>query len=92
MTDLDLAAKLDSKMHWFLNDTPELPGDTTVWLTAGTRERLRDRCISAQWDMEEFLKVKEGIVKHDLLKVRMSVGGLQGEIQAKAYMERSINL
>lgn len=72
----DLGAKLSSRMHYSLNDRPELPGDTLVWLTAERREWLRDRYINSQWDMEEFLGKKDEIVKYDLLKMRMSVGGI----------------
>ncbi|KAK4503056.1 hypothetical protein PRZ48_006483 [Zasmidium cellare] len=86
----ELGLKLGSRMHWFLNDTPELCGNTAVWVTAQRREWLRDRYISSQWDMEEFFKLKDEIVKNDLLKVRLSVGGLEGENQKSTYMGKDM--
>jgi NAD(P)-dependent dehydrogenase (short-subunit alcohol dehydrogenase family) len=67
----ELASKLPDKS--VLIDTPELSGDTVVWLTKERREWLQDRYVSCTWDMEELEGMREEIVRGDLLKVRMVV-------------------
>jgi len=61
-----------AKMN-LLNDTPELAGETMVWLSAEKREWLAGRYVSVNWDMNEFLSKKDEIIEKDLLKVRMAV-------------------
>lgn len=56
-----------------MNDTPELAGDTMVFLTAEKRRWLAGMFINCQWDMPEFLAKKDEIVEGDKLKVRMVV-------------------
>lgn len=54
-----------------LKDTPELAGDTIVWLTQEKRDWLAGRYLSCTWDMEEVMGMKDEIVKGDKLKVRL---------------------
>ena len=61
-----------AKMN-LLNDTPELAGETMVWLSAEKREWLAGRYVSVNWDMNELLFKKDEIVEKELLKVRMAV-------------------
>ena len=60
--------------HSNLVDTPELCGDSMVWLTAERRDWLAGRYVSVNWDVKELLQKREKIVESDLLKVRMDVG------------------
>jgi NAD(P)-dependent dehydrogenase (short-subunit alcohol dehydrogenase family) len=70
----ELAKALPKEMHSMLKDSPELAGDTMVWLTAERREWLRGRYVSCTWDMEQLLGKRKQIEEGDLLKVRMDVG------------------
>lgn len=63
MTDRDLV----------LIDKPEVAADTMVFLTSEKRDWLAGRYISCNWDMPEFLGMKDEIVKGDKLKMRMVV-------------------
>ncbi|OCL06762.1 oxidoreductase-like protein [Glonium stellatum] len=71
--DTELARNMPENAHAFLVDTPELSGDSIVWLTSERREWLRGRYVSCTWDMEQLLGKKEEIVKNELLKVRLCV-------------------
>ncbi|KAH7411580.1 oxidoreductase-like protein [Phaeosphaeria sp. MPI-PUGE-AT-0046c] len=69
----ELAHGMPEHVHEFLIDTPELAGDTFMWLGAERREWLGGRYISAAWDMEELERRKDDILNGDLLKVRLAV-------------------
>lgn len=56
-----------------LNDTPELAGNTILFVTHERQEWLRGRYVSAHWDMEELFAKKDEIVEKDLLRIRMAV-------------------
>lgn len=56
-----------------LSATPEMAADTIVFLTQERREWLAGRYISSTWDMPEFLAMKDEVVEHDKLKMRMVV-------------------
>lgn len=70
----ELALNMPKEAHAGLVDTPELAGDSIVWLTAERREWLAGRYVSVNWDVEELLQKKDKIVEEDLLKVRLDVG------------------
>lgn len=72
----ELAHNLPEGMHDYLIDTPELSGDTLVWLGAERREWLSGRYLTATWDMEELSARKDEIVKGDLLKDRLAINAL----------------
>ncbi|KAI9815996.1 MAG: hypothetical protein M1827_001988 [Pycnora praestabilis] len=69
----DMGARMPKEAHGILTDTPEVAGDTIVFLTQEKREWLAGRYVSCTWDMPEFLAMKDEIVKGDKLKMRMVV-------------------
>lgn len=56
-----------------LTDTPELAGDTIVYLTQEKLDWLAGGYVSCTWDMPEFVAKKDEIVSGDKLKVKMAV-------------------
>ena len=56
-----------------LTDTPEVGGDTIVYLTQKRQDWLAGRYVSCTWDMPEFFAKKDEVLERDLLKVRMRV-------------------
>jgi len=60
----------DDLKHVF-TETPELPGDAIVYLTAEKRKWLGGRYINCTWDMPEVLAKKDEIVEGDQLKVKL---------------------
>ena len=68
-----LLIKLEALTSAVLVDTPELAGDTIVWLAAGRKTWLTGRYVSCNWDMEELERKRDEIVKGDLLKFRLAV-------------------
>jgi len=58
-----------------LTDEPGLCGGFLVWLTKSSEEHLwlSGRFLSATWDADELLKMREAIVMSDMLKARMVV-------------------
>ena len=58
-----------------LIDDPGLCGGFLVWLTKTKENRLwlSGRFLSATWDADELLSMKDAIVKSDMLKARMVV-------------------
>ncbi|KAK4225767.1 hypothetical protein QBC38DRAFT_530279 [Podospora fimiseda] len=67
----DLALKLPDFLHPLLVDTPELPADNFLWLTAERRTWLSGRFICSNWDVTELEGRKEEIVEKNLLKFKM---------------------
>lgn len=59
-------------MHKVLVDEPQMPADSTVWLTSERRPWLGGRFINTNWDMEELEARKDEIVNGDLLKFRLT--------------------
>ncbi|BDD63037.1 hypothetical protein MPDQ_003674 [Monascus purpureus] len=51
----------------FIRDTPELAGDTAVWLSSGDRKFLSGRVMTAWWDVDEMLARKQEIIEGNLL-------------------------
>lgn len=70
----EVAQSLPKDMHELLKDTPQLAGDSMVWLTAEKRDWLGGRYIDVTWDMEEFEGKRDAIEKGDLLKIKVDVG------------------
>ena len=54
------------------NDTPELAGDSIVYLTSKRREWLAGRYVSCAWDMPELMGREHEIVERNLLKLQMN--------------------
>jgi NAD(P)-dependent dehydrogenase (short-subunit alcohol dehydrogenase family) len=71
--DTELARGMPEMYRAFFTDSPELAGDTFVWLGAQRREWLGGRYVSVNWDMEELEGRREEVVSGDLLKVRLAV-------------------
>ncbi|KAH8158436.1 hypothetical protein CIB48_g9814 [Xylaria polymorpha] len=69
----DVAACMGEEMAPIFKDTPELAGDTMVWLAKERREWLSGRFVSVTWDMRELEQKREEIVSKDLLKMRLTV-------------------
>ena len=58
-------------VHADLIDEPGLCGAMCVWVTRNKISWLNGRFISATWDADELLGMKEDIIKKDLLKGRL---------------------
>lgn len=69
----ELALRMPKHTHSLLEDVPELCADTIVWLTGQRKDWLAGRYVSVNWDMEEFERMREKVVKEDLLKVKVIV-------------------
>lgn len=69
----ELSLTMPSDAHAVLVDTPELCGDTVVWLTRQRREWLQDRFVNCQWDMEGLEARAEEIVSQNLLRFQLKV-------------------
>ncbi|KAI1269225.1 NAD(P)-binding protein [Xylariaceae sp. FL1019] len=54
-------------------ETPELVGDSLVYLTKERREWLGGRYVNLTWDLPELMGMKDEIVKADKLKVQLVV-------------------
>ncbi|KAL8708956.1 MAG: hypothetical protein Q9220_006288 [cf. Caloplaca sp. 1 TL-2023] len=71
----DTSSGAPEMFHQYLTDDPGLCGGFLVWLTK-TRENRRwmnGRFLSATWDADELLSMKDAIVEGDMLKARMVV-------------------
>ncbi|KAI9682108.1 MAG: hypothetical protein M1817_000162 [Caeruleum heppii] len=69
----EMGRRMPEYMHHVLTDTPELAGDSIVFLTQEKRDWLGGRYVSCTWDMPEFLARKEDIVEGNKLLMRMVV-------------------
>ncbi|KAH8765323.1 hypothetical protein F5883DRAFT_604747 [Diaporthe sp. PMI_573] len=54
-------------------DTPELAGDSLLYLTSEKRDWLAGRYINVTWDLPELMAKKEWIVTENKLKVKLSI-------------------
>lgn len=54
-----------------LIDPKELPGCTAVYLSTSRAEFLMGRFVSATWDMEGLEKLKDRIVREDLMRTKV---------------------
>jgi len=69
----DLARQMPNEMvEAYCNDTPELAGDTIVYLTSKRREWLAGRYVSMTWDLPELLSREHEIVERNLLQLQMN--------------------
>ena len=69
----EMSDKLPKEANVVFDDTPELSGDTLVWLTKERRPWLSGRYVSCNWDMTELEAKKDEIVRGDKLRVKMVV-------------------
>ncbi|KAI0538222.1 NAD(P)-binding protein [Xylaria digitata] len=69
----EMTTALGDGMRPLFKETPELTGDSLVWLAKERREWLSGRFVSVTWDMRELERKREEIVAKDLLKLRLAV-------------------
>ncbi|KAI1426499.1 putative short-chain type dehydrogenase [Xylaria sp. FL1777] len=70
---LDSEGKIADGMGHIFVETPELAGDSIVYLTSEKRDWLGGRYINVTWDLPELMAKKDEIVKGDKLKVQLVV-------------------
>jgi len=64
---------MPKEYHARLIDDPALPAGFAVWLCSGRADWAKGRYLSANWDVDELTKMKERIVRDDLLVNRLRV-------------------
>ncbi|KAI8962260.1 NAD(P)-binding protein [Daldinia sp. FL1419] len=69
-TDMVAAVQIPETRN-AMTETPELSGDSLVYLTSERRDWLAGRYINVTWDLPELMEKKDEIVKGDKLKVRL---------------------
>ena len=70
-----LAKKMPEAMHAYLMDEPELAAGFIVWLCSGKADWAKGCYLSADWDVNELLQMKDEIIKNDLLVNRLRTKG-----------------
>lgn len=73
LTEMATSGEIPDELMHVFTETPELPADTVVWLTAAKRDWLAGRYVNVTWDMEQLEEKKDAIVKGDKLKVKLDV-------------------
>jgi NAD(P)-dependent dehydrogenase (short-subunit alcohol dehydrogenase family) len=66
-----LGRNMPEEMHPFLTDEPELAAGFIVWLCSGKADWAKGRYLSCNWDVNELFKMKEQILRDDLLVNRL---------------------
>lgn len=66
-----LAKNMPEAIHPYLVDAPELAAGFIVWLCSGKADWAKGRYLSSNWDVHELLKMKDQIIKDDLLVNRL---------------------
>ncbi|KAI1369400.1 NAD(P)-binding protein [Xylaria arbuscula] len=69
----DMAGIMGEELAVIFKETPELTGDSFVWLAKERRTWLSGRFVSVTWDMQELEQKREEIVAKDLLKFRLTL-------------------
>jgi hypothetical protein len=54
-------------------ETPELTGDSIVYLTAERRDWLGGRYVNVTWDLPELMELRDDIVEKNKLKVQLVI-------------------
>ncbi|RYP76574.1 hypothetical protein DL771_001643 [Monosporascus sp. 5C6A] len=86
----DLASRMpDALVKAVCNDTPELAGDTIVYLTSKRREWLAGRYMSCTWDMPEFMAREPDVVEKDLLKLQVTFDAGEASHEGQSRGSRS---
>ncbi|MEO1198107.1 MAG: SDR family oxidoreductase [Pseudomonadota bacterium] len=67
----DLGRNMPEAMHAYLVDHPELAAGFIVWLCSGKADWAKGRYLSANWDVDELVALKDTIVRDDLLVNRL---------------------
>ena len=71
LTELADRTNIPENFRKLMTAKPALAVGTAVYLTTGRATFLMGRFVSAKWDMAELEKMKERIVKKDLLRSRV---------------------
>lgn len=67
----ELAKNMPQEIHPHLVDEPELAAGFIVWLCSGKADWAKGRYLSCNWNVNELLKMKDQIIKDDLLVNRL---------------------
>ena len=70
-----LAKNMPEAIHPSLVDRPELAAGFIVWLCSGQADWATGRYLSANWDVDELLQMKDQIIRGDLLVNRLRTKG-----------------
>ena len=70
-----LGNNMPEEIHPHLVDKPELAAGFIVWLCSGKADWATGRYLSSNWDVGELLKMKDRIIKDDLLVNRLRTTG-----------------
>ncbi|HVN45050.1 MAG TPA: SDR family oxidoreductase [Steroidobacteraceae bacterium] len=66
-----LGMNMPEDLHSNLVDKPELAAGFIVWLCSGKADWAKGRYLSANWDVDELLALKDDILRDDLLVNRL---------------------
>jgi NAD(P)-dependent dehydrogenase (short-subunit alcohol dehydrogenase family) len=67
----ELGLNMPQALHAYLVDDANLPASFAVWLCSGQADWAKGRYLSANWDVDELLAMKDAIVRNDLLVNRL---------------------
>jgi NAD(P)-dependent dehydrogenase (short-subunit alcohol dehydrogenase family) len=67
----ELGKAMPEGLHAYLNDTPDLAACFAVWLSSGAADWATGRYLSATWDVEDLQRMKDAILRRDLLVNRL---------------------
>jgi len=70
-----LAKNMPEAIHSSLVDKPELAAGFIIWLCSGKADWAKGRYLSSNWDVDELLRIKDQILKDDLLVNRLRTKG-----------------
>ena len=67
----EIGHSMPESMHEYLVDEPDLAAGFVVWLSSGKADWAKGRYLSANWDVDEIMALKETMLEKDLLVNRM---------------------
>jgi NAD(P)-dependent dehydrogenase (short-subunit alcohol dehydrogenase family) len=66
-----LAKNMPKELHPNLVDEPDLAAGFAVWLCSGKADWAKGRYLSANWDVDELVQLRDRIIQEDLLVNRL---------------------
>lgn len=66
-----LARNMPDAMHEHLVDSPDLAAGFIVWLSSGEADWAAGRYLSANWDVTELGRLRESVLRNDLMVNRL---------------------
>jgi NAD(P)-dependent dehydrogenase (short-subunit alcohol dehydrogenase family) len=66
-----LGKNMPEDLHQYLTEEPELAAGFIVWLCSGKADWASGRYLDSTWDVGDLLKMKDEIIKDDLLVNRL---------------------